>query len=162
MTDAALEAAIPAGAIVLLDTSAVLAYLSGSESVSRAAAAVIDGCVAAGRNAAVVSAISVTELLVRPMRAGSATAVRLVDDFLGHFPNLRLESVSIDIARAGARIRATTSAPTPDALILATAVAASVRIVVGNDSRWSRIVERASLPIDFVLLSALPIGVPGP
>ena len=160
MTDAALDAAIPAGATILLDTSVVLAYLSGSESASQAAAAVIDGYVAVGRNAAVLSAISVTELLVRPVRAGSATAIRLVDDFLDHFPNLRVESVSVDIARAAARIRAATSAPTPDALILATAVGASVRIVVGNDTDWPRIVERASLPIEVVLLSELPIGAP--
>jgi predicted nucleic acid-binding protein len=161
MSHAAVDAAMPAGAIILVDTSAVLAYLSGSESASDAAAAVIDGCVATGRNPAILSAISVTELLVRPLRAGSATAVRLIDDFLGHFPNLHVESVSIEIARAAARIRAATSTPTPDALILATAVAASASIVVANDAGWPRIVKRAALPVDVVLLSALGPRSPG-
>jgi predicted nucleic acid-binding protein len=155
VTRAAVKAAIPAGATILFDTSAVLAYLSGVEPTSAAAAAVIDGCVATGRNPAVVSAISVTELLVRPLRADSPAAARLVDDFLAHFPNLRVEPVSIEIARAAARIRASTSAPTPDALILATAVVASASSVVGNDAGWSRIVTRAKLPIDVVLLAAL-------
>jgi predicted nucleic acid-binding protein len=154
MNEAAIDAAIPAGATVVLDTSAVLAYLSGSEPASEPAAAVIDGRVAVGRNPAVVSTITVTELLVRPVRARSEMAVRVVEDFLGHFANVRLEPVSIDVARAAARIRASTAAATPDALILATAVAASAAIVVGNDTGWPRIVKRAGLPIDVVLLSA--------
>jgi predicted nucleic acid-binding protein len=158
---AAVNAAVPAGALILVDTSTVLAYLSGSESASNAAAAVIDGCVASGRNPAILSAISVTELLVRPLRTGSATAVRLIDDFLGHFPNLRVESVSVEIARAAARIRAATPTPTPDALILATAVVDSASIVVGNDAGWPAIVKRAALPIDVILLSALGPRPPG-
>src|SRR5215471_10337726 len=69
-----LESSIAAGATLLLDTSAVLAYLSGSEAASRAAASVVDGFVGGGRNPGVVSAITVTEALVRPMRAGSTAA----------------------------------------------------------------------------------------
>jgi predicted nucleic acid-binding protein len=152
MTPAALDAAIPAGATILLDTSAVLAYLSGAEPASAAAATIVDGFAATGRNPAVVSAITVTEALVRPMRAASLTAIRLVDDFLLHFPNLRVDPVTVAVAREAARIRAVTAAPTPDALILATAVAASAGALVTNDRSWSGVATRAGLSIQIVLL----------
>jgi predicted nucleic acid-binding protein len=155
MRIAALEAAIPAGETVLLDTSVVLAYLSGAEPTSNIAAGVIDGLIEPGRNSAVISAITVCEVLVRPNRAGSASAIRLVDDFLSHFPNLRVEPVTFEVARLGACIRAATATPAPDALILATAVAASAGFAIGNDTAWPGVVERAGLPLRVVLLGAL-------
>jgi predicted nucleic acid-binding protein len=147
----ALESAIPAGETVLLDTSAVLAYLTGSEAASAAATTVIDGFLASGRNPGVVSAITVTEALVRPLRAGSPTAVRLVEDFLFRFPNLRVEAVTESIAREAARIRAATAIPTPDALILATAVVAPASIV-GNETSWPNVAKRAGLDLRVIVL----------
>ena len=153
MTPAALDAAIPSGETILLDTSAVLAYLSGQEPASAATAAIIDGFVAGGRNQAIVSVITLTESLVRPMRAGSSTAIRLVEDFLLQFPNLRVDAVTVGVAREAARIRAATAAPTPDALILATAVEASASIVVGNDASWPGLAKRAKLQTRILVLA---------
>ena len=86
MSRATLEASIPAGATIVLDSSAILAYLDGGEPVSPVAAAGRRRLpVASGWNTAVVSAVTVTEALVRPMRAGSASAIELVEAFLGHF-----------------------------------------------------------------------------
>src|SRR5512138_1713646 len=104
MTRAAFADSIPDAAAILLDTSTILAYLSGAERASAAATEVIDGLVGSGRNQAIVSAITVTEALVRPLRAGSDSAVRLVEDFLLRFPNLRVEPVTVEIARRAARI----------------------------------------------------------
>jgi predicted nucleic acid-binding protein len=153
MKPAARDAAIPAGVTILLDTSAVLAYLSGAEPASAAAASVIDGLVASGRNLAVVSAITVTETLVRPMRAASPTAIRVVDDFLLRFPNLRIDPVTVAVAREAARIRAATAAPTPDSVILATAVLAPASIVVGGDASWPGIARRAGLETRVIILA---------
>ncbi|MEA2547893.1 MAG: hypothetical protein QOE42_491 [Chloroflexota bacterium] len=155
MSRAALEAAIPVGETILLDTSAILAYLTGSERVSPIAAVLIVELVGTGRNSAIVSAISVCEVLVRPYRAGSPSAVRLVEDFLAHFPNLRVDPVTVEIARLGARIRVAMAAPTPDALILATAVAGAAGMAVGNDAGWPGIVERAGLNLRVVVLDSL-------
>ena len=66
-----------------------------------------------------------------------------------------MDPVTIEIARLGARIRAATAAPTPDALILATAVVGSVRFAVGNDAGWPAVVERAGLPLAVVVLGTL-------
>lgn len=147
MTQASLETAIPSGSTILLDTSAILAYLSGAEVASPAAAIVLDRFVAAGRNHAVVSAITVTEALVRPFRAASAAALRTIDDFLHHFPNLTVESVTFEIAREAARIRAATACPTPDAIILATCQVVGAAVAVANDARWARAIARAELAL---------------
>ena len=152
MKASAFESAIPTDEPILLDTSAVLAYLSGSEVASEAATSVIDGFLATGRNPGIVSAITVTEAFVRPMRAESATAVQLVEDFLLRFPNLRVEPVTIAVAREAARIRAATTSPTPDALILATAVVAPASIVVGSDASWSSVAKRSGLTVRVVVL----------
>ena len=149
---ASLERAIPTGATILLDTSAILAYLSGAEPTSAAAAVILDRMVAAGRNPAVLSAVTVTETLVRPMRSGSEQAVQLVEAFLEHFPNLRVEPVTFAVARRAAAIRASTAAPTPDALILATGAVAGATIAIANDVGWARVIERADLSMTLVRL----------
>lgn len=152
MTRATLEASIPAGATIVLDSSAILAYLDGGEPVSPVAATVIDQFVATGRNEAVVSAVTVTEALVRPMRAGSASAIELVDAFLRHFAGLRVEPVSYEIAREAARIRAVTALRTPDATILATAAVTGARSVVTNDGRWASAIDGADLEVSLCRL----------
>lgn len=152
MTTPVLEQAIPAGATILLDTSAILAYLSGAEPTSAAAAVILDRMVATGRNPAVLSAVTVTEALVRPIRSGSEQAVHLVEAFLEHFPNLRVEPVTMEIARRAASIRAATAAPTPDALILATGVVAGASIAIANEIGWARVIERADLVLTMVRL----------
>jgi len=142
-----LEAAIPAAATIVLDSSTVLAYLDGGEAVSPIATILIDEFVATGRNEAVVSTLTVTETLVRPMRAASTSAVELVEAFLRHFANLRVEPVSFEIAREAARIRAATALRTPDAMILATAVVSGAQSVVTNDGRWSTAIDGANLDL---------------
>lgn len=154
MSRPSLEAAIPAGAPILLDSSTILAYLSGQEPVSPAATVVLDEFVASGRNRAVISAITVTEALVRPFRAASESALRSVEAFLGHFPNLVVVPLDFGTAREAARIRALSAAPTPDAAILAGGRAAGARIAVANDDRWARIIDRAGLELELCHLDA--------
>ena len=77
----------------------------------------------------------------------------LVDDFLLHFPNVRVEPVTVAVAREAARIRAATAAPTPDALILATAVVAPASIVEGNDASWPGLAKKAKLETRIMVLA---------
>ena len=92
MSRSSLEAAVPPNTEILLDTSVVLAYLNASEAASPAATVVIDDFVRTGRNRATISVVSVAETLVRPFAAGTA-ALRIVDAFLLHFPNLTVSSI---------------------------------------------------------------------
>ena len=147
MAAVSLEAAIDPGELLVVDTSAILAYLDGTERVSGAAAVVFDQLIASGRNAAVISAVAVTEVLVRPLRAGSTSATGTVEAFLRSFPNLSIQPVTYEIAREAARIRAATALRTPDAMILATAAVVASQVVVANDDRWAGAVERAGLAV---------------
>lgn len=121
---------------VVLDTSVLISYLDGGDAFSGAATVLIDELVAMGTNPAVISAVSVTECLVRPFNAGPA-AVAAVSTFLGHFPNLRIRPIDIDIATEAARVRAMTGLRAPDALILATALVEGIETVVTADGGWA-------------------------
>lgn len=149
-----LEAAIGPGESLLVDSSAILAYLDGTERISGVAAAVFDAFIATGRNPAVMSAVSATEALVRPLRARSTSAASTVEAFLRSFSNLSIEPVTFEIAREAARIRAATAIRTPDALILATATVVGRQVVVTNDDRWLGAIERAGLAVRLCHLEA--------
>ena len=143
MSRSSLEAAIPRGAQILLDTSVVLAYLDGREAISPAATLVIDEFVNSGRNPARISAVTVGETLVRPLKAGQA-AVNMVESFLLHFPNLSVTVVDYGVAREAARLRATTGLKTPDSLIIASALDGITSVVVTNDERWAGAMAKAA------------------
>lgn len=152
-----LEAAIPAGASLLVDTSAALAYLAGTEPTSPLATQLFDAFVATGRNPAALSMVTVEEILVRPFRRGTAT-VATAEGFLRHFADIRLVEVGYDIAREAARIRAATGLRTPDALIIATALVIEADMLVTNDRSWSAAVEAVAPGLRLCLLSgALPV-----
>jgi predicted nucleic acid-binding protein len=153
MSRASLEAAIPAATPIVVDTSVVLAYLNGRERVSAAASLVIDHFVRTGRNEAVVSALTITETLIRPFSAGPRE-LATAEAFLMHFPNLQIEDVDYSIAREAGRLRATTNLRTPDALILATALAREIPVVVANDEAWAKAIEREGSTLTLCHLAA--------
>jgi predicted nucleic acid-binding protein len=135
VADVGLETGLPAGASLLVDTSVVLAYLTGTEPTSPDATELFDSFIANGRNSAALSTVTVQEILVRPFRRGSA-AVATAEGFLRHFAEIRIVDVSYEIAREAARIRSVTELRTPDALIIATAVVTAADVVVTNDRSW--------------------------
>jgi predicted nucleic acid-binding protein len=124
----------PPGPIVV-DTSVLVAYLDGSDAFGPAAAAILDDLVAPGTHPATMSAVTMTECLVRPFRAGPE-AVTIASTFLSHFPNLHIRVIDAEVATEAARIRALTGLRTPDALVLATAIVDGVGTVVTADGGW--------------------------
>lgn len=145
-----LEDAVPVGASVLIDTSVVLAYLTGTEAISPLANEVFDRFLATGRNVGALSMITVTELLVRPFRAGAAS-VAIVEGFVGHFGNLQLVPIDYTTAREAARIRAATGLSTPDSLIAASFIVGGQDVLLTNDASWPKRLEGvAGRPIQVV------------
>ena len=132
VTSSTLAEAIPPGASLLIDTSVALAYLTGTEPVSPAATRLFDEFVATGRDRAALSVVTVGEILVRPFRTGPA-AVAIAEGFLRHFGEIELVAVDYAIAREAADIRARTGLRMPDALILSSALARAVDMLVTND-----------------------------
>ena len=123
---------IAAGDQLLIDTSAVIAYLKGDEAASAASTVVLEELVATGRNPAMVSAITVAELLVHPLKAGPP-AVAKVRTFLLGFSGISIRSCDFLVAAEAARIRAVTGAETADALIAATATLTSSTWLITSD-----------------------------
>jgi len=128
---------IAPGDRLLLDTSVLISYFTGGDRWADAARAVIEGLVRSGRNPAVVSALTVMESLVGPMRRvppGHLTAL----DFYANWPNLTVLPIDPAIAQEGASIRAHHGFPTPDALVIGTGVLAGVAWLVTGDERWQK------------------------
>ena len=94
------------------------AFLDATEATHPIAVHVLSQFVATGRNPAVVSMITVMEILVRPMRA-SPPGHHTVLAFLRSHPNLECVPVDLQIAQEAAHLRADKKFAPPDALIVA-------------------------------------------
>ena len=149
-----LESRIEPGASLVIDTSVVVAYLTGTEAISPLTVELFDGLVATGRNPATLSAVTVAEILVRPFGRGPA-ALANVEGFLRHFADLRLLPVDYDVAREGARLRAMTGIPMPDALIISSAAVGGCDLVVTNDRSWPATVASSLPELAFLVLADL-------
>jgi predicted nucleic acid-binding protein len=145
---------ITAGDQLVLDTSALIAYLKGDEPASAVAADILDGLVATERNPGVIAAVSAAELLVRPY-ATSERAVATVMTFLIGFPGLSIRSTDLLVAAEAARIRADTGITTPDAIVAATASMTSSRWLITNDRFMRDRLERSTWGTAVLLLDDL-------
>ena len=152
--DDAFRTAIEPGRSVLADTSVVLAYIGGGEDISDLARTLFDAFAATGRNPTSLSTVTVAELLVRPFRR-SAASVATAEGFLRHFGDLRVIDVTYDVAREAARIRAATDLAMPDALIVASAAAAEIDVVVTNDKSWPARLAQVLPDLRIVVLTDL-------
>lgn len=129
---------MPAGERIMLDTSALIAYLGKPLHTTPVIRHIVDEWVRAGRNAASVSMVAVMELLVRPLEVGPGEEYDHVLDFLQRFPNLHAKPVDLHVAHEAASLRAQHKFSPPDALIIGTGLVAQVGHLVTNDERWKK------------------------
>jgi predicted nucleic acid-binding protein len=135
MSGASLRAALGPSGPLVVDTSVVLSYLNGTDVFSQAAALVFDDLIATGLHTATLSAITVTETLVRPYQLGPA-AVAIADTFLLRFVGVQIRDLDAALAREAARVRASTGLRIPDAVIVATALIESIPTILSTDNQW--------------------------
>jgi len=147
-----LEARIPVGDRVLLDTTCLAAYLDSGEVVHAVARHIMDAFVASGRNEAIVSMVTIMEILVRPMRS-SPPGHRTVLSFVRHHPNLEAVPTDLQMAQEAASLRAIHRFRPPDALVVATGIACQVGHLVTNDHQWSIKLAPIESPIKVVRLA---------
>ncbi len=152
-----LAARVRPGQTMVVDTSVVLAYIGGGEAVSDLARQVFDAFAATGRNVVAISTVTVTELLVRPFQRGPSV-LAVAEGFLRHFAELHLIDVTYDVAREAARIRAATGLRTPDALIVASAIASNADVLVTNDRSWPTRLGDEIPGLDVLVLSDLQVA----
>ena len=154
MTGRRIELEIAPGERILLDTTVLVSYLNGNEPASPIATLILDEFVLSGRNEAVVSMVTILEVLVRPLRQDVEVS-RQVLDFLQNFPNVRNFEVNFAVAQEAAQLRARYNIATPDALIVATGLTAGVTKLITNDISWPSKLRSLSERIDVCLLGDL-------
>ncbi len=142
MSRQSLDDSLASGGPILIDSTVLIAHLNGNEATSSLATHVIDDRVAQGLNTAVVSMVSVLEVLVRPLTQ-SIDVYEHVHAFLTNHPHMRLADIDLAVAQEAARIRAQYRMATPDALVIATGIVHQVQYLVTSDRRWQRLTAMA-------------------
>lgn len=117
-----------------LDSSILIYHLEGLSPYAELTEVVVTG-LARGDLTAVISTISVTELLAKPFAQGEEERVRVCEGFLRGLPNAVLVPLSFEIAKEAARLRGVHRLRTPDALIIATALREEASAFLTNDQK---------------------------
>ncbi len=84
----------------------------------------------------VTSVITLTEVLVKPLRDGDARLAEQYRDILLNIDGLTTVEVSAAVAEKAARLRSQYSLRTPDAIQIATALHTGASALLTNDIRW--------------------------
>ena len=103
------------------------------------------------RSCAISSTITLTEILVQPIRNKDESLESALAGLLCRYPNLNLIPVSVAIAAVAARHRADYNLKTPDALQSATCVCSEVSLFITNDAVFRRIPELEVVMLDDLL-----------
>jgi len=103
-----------------------------------------------GRNAGVISVITLLEVLLKPRREGNMEAARDYLELLTTYPNLMIVEVDLQVAELASDLRARYGVRTPDALQVAAALRAGATVFITNDRRLKRVAE-----LEVVLLDEL-------
>jgi predicted nucleic acid-binding protein len=119
--------------IALLDTSIVIGALNRDDALHEIAGPAVR--TERDRHALAISALTYTEILVGPLRAGGQ-AVEVVERFAAQ---VRIVDLSPDIARLAAELRATRGLKLPDAVIVATGLRLEADVIMTADARWKGI-----------------------
>jgi predicted nucleic acid-binding protein len=115
-----------------LDSSILIYHLEDLEPYSSLTENIF-ARVAEGSLNAVLSTVSVTELLVQPFTTGQKDRIAAIERFLYSLPNTEIKSPDYPIAREAARLRSRYRVRTPDALLIATSINKKADAFITND-----------------------------
>ncbi len=122
--------------LIVIDTCIWIYHLEAHPDFGNAARQLLSA-VESGYCRAIISELTLMELLVGPLQQDRQDIADEYELLLTHFPNLALMPICREILLDAARIRALRGLRTPDAIILATALRQQASAVVTNDQRWS-------------------------
>jgi predicted nucleic acid-binding protein len=121
-----------------LDSSILIYHLEDIEPYADLTEQIF-AAIANGSPAAILSTISVTELLVSPFAGGQQGRIEAFEQFLFSIPYITLIPPSYSITKEAARLRAKYGIQTPDALLIATALHEKADAFLTNDTRLRNI-----------------------
>lgn len=114
-----------------IDTGVFIRQFQGGDHADLTS--VVLGEIQRGSCQGVVSSISLTELMVRPLQAGDDDLADLYRVLIHEMPNLETVSVDPRIASRAAEIRAAFNTGPTESLLLATAIESSATAFVTSD-----------------------------
>lgn len=122
------------GRVIGLDTAPLIYFIEQNEIYLELVRAFFQA-MSQGEFQVVTSTLTLTEVLVHPLRAGNVELAGQYRDILFAQENLITLSVSPAIAEAAAQLRAIHNLRTPDAIQLATAMQGGATAFLTNDAR---------------------------
>jgi predicted nucleic acid-binding protein len=136
--------------LVAVDTSPFIYHLDAHPAYERLTTALfrwVEG--RSGR--AVTSTLTMTELLVQPMRREQAALVNTIFALGATYPHLDWIAPTLAIAERAARVRARHGLRTPDAIQAATALESGATLLVTNDTAFRRVGDLEVAVLDDLL-----------
>ena len=97
---------------------------------------------------AVTSTLTLTEVLVYPLRSGNVELAGQYRDILLDQENLITVPISVEIAEVAAQLRARQNLRTPDAIQIATAMGEGAMFFLTNDARLAAVPDLKVLVLD--------------
>lgn len=97
---------------------------------------------------AVTSTLTLTEVLVHPLRSGNVELACQYRDILLDQENLITVPISVEIAEVAAQLRARQNLRTPDAIQIATAMGEGAMFFLTNDARLAAVPDLKVLVLD--------------
>jgi predicted nucleic acid-binding protein len=143
------------GQIVGLDTAPLIYYLEEHPTYLPLVDPFFDA-LARGDLHAVTSTVTLIEVLTQPLRHGDAALAAQYRSLLLNNRSIGMRAVSVAIAEQAARLRATYTLRTPDAVQLATALDAGASTFLTNDARLAAIPDLRVLVLDQLATPAAP------
>ncbi len=135
------------GQVVGLDTAPLIYFIEQNEAYLELVRAFFR-TMSQGEFQVVTSTLTLTEVLVHPLRSGNIELAKQYRNVVLDQENLITMPVSIEIAEVAAQLRATQNLRTPDAIQLATAMQGGATFFLTNDARLAAISDLEVLVLD--------------
>lgn len=132
-------AQIPDGATVLIDTSPIIYLLEGNPLASRFEPLFAD--IEAGRLQALITPITLAEVLTGPIKAGNEALAERYRRALTSDSGWELREIDEDIAVLAARLRVQRRLKLPDAIQLAVALHEGCQALITHDRDFGQVDE---------------------
>jgi len=138
------------GQLIALDTAPLIYFLEEHPTYLPLVAPVFEK-LDAGEIRMVTSVITLTEVLVKPLRSNETDLAEEYKNILLNVEGLTTVAVSFAIAEQAAQLRSQYSLRTPDAIQIATALQCGATAWLTNDVRWPGLPNLSLLILDEIL-----------
>ncbi|MGM0365796.1 MAG: type II toxin-antitoxin system VapC family toxin [Actinomycetota bacterium] len=130
--------AISGSATISLDSQVIIYHLEDIIPYSALTDDILSQIIT-GRRHCNLSALSIIEIMVKPIKTKRDTAVLLFDQFLNSIPRTTILPIDRKVAFRAAKLRAEYNLKTPDAIILATAIISNSSCFITNDFEFKKV-----------------------